>query len=388
MSLTEMYRTARSLETLENYANAVFPLTAETRNSNVRSSTEYIYQGEEEFWKKILQRRVPWDTSFELYDVAISEWIGRIPGLYWTKNAGKIRRLASNAVEFQSRSYQVLNPLGKSQKVMGGVGTLKFPPDIRGYRLVSLTASLNASAGIPILISPEVWMHHRLREGSRINRVKAKWQSMSGTVWSERFPSTREIPKGFLVLENPDDLSKSNSGRDVATQFHPCTVMEYVSGNAILYDFVYATADSGDPKYRSEIEQFFDRYKNNKNRHGRYLLSADIDNPLWEAEFETPEALRRAEPGAKSQLELLQERIFERSFSGKKLDDVLQLLTQKYENDDLKRLSSDIAIPTAVWFKGGSVANSAVDFLAICVTYKKMDALIDKIALEAIESFM
>lgn len=382
MTITEMCHAARALEASENYAGF-----ARLPNSNLRlpdtallNETQRIKRGEKEFWSKVFNKRIVWNTPVELYNFALSEWVARIPGLFWTPGANTVRKSASRAGREQSERWAALPPLGKSRKVMGGVGTLRFPPDLRdGYRLAGLTSGLNASAGIPVLIAPDVWRHRELCEGKVINRLTARWQSMSATSWAERFPSTRGIPKGFLVVENPDDLSSDPS--IVATKFHPCSVMEYLSDDSILYDFVYATADTGKSNYRSYIKEFFADYKNANERYGRYLLAADVEDPLWEAEFETPEALCRADSGAKSQLELLQERIRGSCFNNQNLDEILKLLNKRYEIDDLKCLSFDIGISPSVWYKGSSVAKSSADLLAECVRHKKVEELLDAIIL-------
>lgn len=49
------------------------------------------------------------------------------------------------------------------------------------------------------------------------------------------------------------------------TEYHPWTVMEYHSGSAKLYDFVYVTADTGQRNFRSSIEPFL---RNIKQRRG------------------------------------------------------------------------------------------------------------------------
>lgn len=109
-------------------------------------------------------------------------------------------------MQYKSKTWHVFKPLGKSQMVSGGVGTLRFPPDEMGRRLVSLSAHHNASSGIPVLISSDVWDAHSLAEGRVINIVTARWQSMGNSGWAGRFPSISGIPKGFLVVNNPKQV--------------------------------------------------------------------------------------------------------------------------------------------------------------------------------------
>jgi hypothetical protein len=386
MELPEIHRATLALEASENYANAGMPINNDDAGSDSQASFITTYEGEKEFWTSVFAGEIPWGTEVNILRLALSEWIGRVPGLFWMKNAARMRDVAENAVESVSEGWKTLKPLGKSQKVMGGVGTLKFPQhSTDGYRLASLSGGLNASAGIPVLISSEVWERHKLKEGKVISSLKAKWQSMSGTHWSESFPTTRGIPKGFLVVKNPDDLKAADETK--YTLFHPCTVMEYSSGTSVLYDFVYATADTGNKNHLKYIENFFEQYKNDNDRYGRYLFPAEIGGSLWEAEFDSPEALRDSGPGARSQLELLKARVRAETFSEKSLDSIIKFLTDTYTKQDLRRVSDDIGIPPTVWASEGSDASAAIDFMAVCVRREKIEDLVYKIALEYPESF-
>lgn len=387
MSLSEVYRSARSLEAIENYALASSPSVQEVETRlPQRDNLQHVYH-DKEFWQLVFEVPDAWGQTFNINYVVMSEWVPRVPGLYWSRGATDLRSLGDNAVQYESKDWRVLKPLGKSQKVFGGVGTLKFPPDESGRRLVSLCAGQNASAGIPALISPEVWEHCQLGEGRFVPLTKAKWQRMSDVGWAERFPSIKGIPKGYLVVDHPGQMSRQST-ETAAIQFHPCTVMEYYRGDAKLFDLVYATADTREPDYRSQLERFFESYKNDVGRYGRYLLSADISDPWWEAEFDSPAALQRAEPGAKSQLALLQARVRKESFKGQNLDDIVQLIAGKYDNDGLTRISTVIGVPPAHWFVGRAVADSTIDLLTLCVSRGKVEELLDAVEKEYPASFM
>lgn len=386
MLLTEMYRTAKSLEAIDNYSRAGF----KSNRKDVRPAheEEIVAYDDEQFWLSVLQRRLPWGSKVGLYRFTLSEWVPRVPGLFWTEEAGKIRDLAKSAKVYMSGQWKALEPRGKSQKVMGGIGTLRFPPDRDGYRLVSVSAGMNASAGIPALISPDVWEFCKLAEGKLLDNVTTwKWQSMSGG-WSERFAATREIPNGYLVLENPDEVRKSRSNEILPTSFHPFSVMEYTSGNSLLYDFVFATADTGEPKHRRYIERFFEQYKRDNNRYGRYLLAADVADPMWDADCQSPESLTRAEPGARSKLEILQARVNEETFSGKSLDTIAELLGARYQKVDLTRLSEQILIPSSTWDSSGSVSDAVSSLLATCRRREQVGDLIDAVVADYPESFV
>ncbi len=312
MSLREAYVGVRVMETGDNFTRADAPLRSppETR---VSQSDEF-FDDDGLVWERILHDpEGTWGLTFRFHDLVLSEWVARVPGLYWKPGAEQLRRLSPAAIEPTPDRWTQYRPWGKSQRVvMGGIGTLRLPPAQDGTRLVTLCSSLNASAGVPALLAPAVWDKICPRppyqaEGKVLSGA-ARWQPMA-EAWASRFPSTRDIPRGYLVLDNPDAITLHEETSP--TQIHPCTVMEYRSGAKELFDFVYATADTTEPSYRGKLESFFDRYKGEQERYGRYLLAGDMVNALWEAEFNSPAELRRDDPSAGSQLALLEARVRE-----------------------------------------------------------------------------
>ncbi len=162
------------------------------------------------------------------------------------------------------------------------------------------------------------------------------------------------------------------------TKFHPCTVMEYENGGMQFYDFVYVTVRSWIKEDRKALESFFEEYKRRDGRFGRYLLSADISEPLWEAEYDSPATLLRAEPGARSQLELLQARVRGACFNEKRLEEIAELLVLRYDGVSLQRLSSSIQLEPKLWHKDGVTATTNVaDLLAACLARNKVEELLD-----------
>ena len=220
------------------------------------------------FWGRVLAGpEDAWGTLFWIDIAVLSEWIARVPGLYWKPESAQFRQLSPEAVEYKSQTWVTYRPEGKSRKVMGGIGTLRFPPGQDGRRLVSLTTTCNVSAGVPALVSPEVWDRHELREGVLLGG-RARWQPMV-LGWSSYFPSTRELPRGYLIVDDPDTIEVHDPGHRAPTLIHPFTVMEYSRGAVELFDFVYAAADTGESRYRQRLERFFDSYKDRHERYGR-----------------------------------------------------------------------------------------------------------------------
>jgi hypothetical protein len=360
MSLSRALAGAKVIEAAENYAAAVVPQPAMPADERPR---DLAFYDDGEFWRLILNQPADqrWDAKVLVLDgAALSEWVPRVPGLFWRPESERLRQYTSDAVEGRDLGGVTLRPFGKSGIVVGGVGTLKLPPSADGHRLGTLTTSANVSTGVPVLIAPDVWDRHRLAEGTVLRmRRPIAWTPLP-TEWSSRFPSTRGLPAGCFMLRDPDEIE--TSGR-AGTQIHPFTIMEYVDGASELFDFVFATGITDDPAHRQHLEDFFESYKDRNDRHGRYLIAADVASPLWDAEYASPQELKRASPGAESHLALLERRVRERVLGQQVTREVLDVLCSLPDIDTLRRLSTQIGVPPATWVTGGSLADAAAQFL-------------------------
>ncbi len=314
MIFSVLYRCALSLEAIENYARARQwsptrrilredlprrrPLDRASwkyrrlHNANYHGdNAEHYFDTDKEFWDMVLfSRNEMHEHTFHFHSCTLSEWVARVPGLYWHEDAEGLRELSINHVESANQEWEIYRPIGKSQTVQGGIGTFRFPPDMAGNRLVTLSTEHNASSGIPAIISPEVWLHCQLSEGD-VLCGRASWKSFPFG-WTEQFHHIKGIPRGYLTINDPAQIYLEERGH--STQIHPCTVMEYHTNDSILYDFVYATADTGFTGYRQKLESFFENYKGGDERYGRYLIPADHNTPLFDAEFASPEGLYKS----------------------------------------------------------------------------------------------
>jgi len=351
---------ARILEALDNYARA--EVTAGDANAGAPRDHDFV--GDELFWYHAFDGQVrPGATVQFKVSGVLSEWVPRVPGLFWSRCSSLLRKEARQYVE----SPTALKPFGKSSLVSGGVGTLKLAPSESGYRLCSLGTSGSASAGVPLLIAPDVWEYHRLREGNVLRIDRATWQEMAKT-WADQFPSTRNIPRAYFRLDRPEQLKVEE--RNGAIEIDPFSIMRYYKGNAELYDFVVACVVSTDPRCRLEIEQFFDSYKDVDDRAGRYLLSADQTQPIWEAIYSSPAELAQA-------IGLVQRRIEDAMVGANTTDYLLDVLT-RLNVGLLRRASNDIGIPDSTWFRDGSLAEESRN-LVERVPRAKVAQLIDAI---------
>jgi len=260
----------------------------------------------------------------------------------------------------------------------GGVGTLRLPRGPDGSRLVTLTTTLNVSAGMPALISSDIWERYNLSEGCIVRGLKAIWREMDEH-WSKQFPTVRGIPRGYFVLEPSTGINIKS--RNSPLNIHPFTVMEYWNGSTQWLDYVYATADTSERGYRNKLEEFFEQYRHADDRQGQYLLASDTYEPMWDALFNSPEEMRRAKS---AQLRLIEARIHD-ALSG---EDVIQALAKAVSSlpgvtvTDLRRLSQDAGVDPRRWLEGGSLAGEISRLVNEAVQSGKQHALLQAVLIE------
>jgi hypothetical protein len=368
---------ARVVETVENFSRACVPQSSRPDAPQLGKLT---YFDDEMFWRDVLgQPGSEWNKRVIFADVAaFSEWVARVPGLYWRPESEKLRDYSPDVIEGYDLGDVTLRPYGKSQVVIGGVGTLRLPPSMEGYRLCTVTMSANISCGIPVLVSPETWRRHSLCEGSLLSVRESSWMQMPHE-WSARFPSTRGLALGCLLLTDPDELEVV--GQNEAAQIHPYTIMSYTDGAAELYDFVFATGYTGDHAYRNKLEDFFESYKQREGRQGRYLIAGDMAEPIWTADYARPEDLNRAEPAASSHLKLLERRVRLRLDGDDTETRLLQALCTAPDIDYLRRISAHVGIDPATWVTGGTIAAAAVQFLARIDREQHLPGILEALAI-------
>ena len=344
-------RASHAIEAVENYSRADAPLER-TVPLLPHSLERMECHGDNDFWSHLFWAagRNPnhiWGMRFEIRSSYLTEWVARVPGLFWTPGAKVLRERAEEFVESRSKVWTTYKPVGKSQKVAGGIGTLCLPPDTQGYRLATLSCGMNASSGIPVLLSPDQWdqaQQGMQAEGRHIDRAVGTWQK-AGFGWAERFETIKGLPQGYLVVEQ---LRMGDHNGPV--QFHPFSVMEYETEHSKLFDFVYITVDLGGENWRGEVETFFECYRTHNGRNGRYLTAANSGDHLWDADFATPKELRRASAAGRTQLDLLIARVQERLAGTDLIEGTLAKLGQVCDEvQDLAVYSAVIEIPSRNW---------------------------------------
>jgi hypothetical protein len=374
MSLLPGLKAAHMAETLVDYgrADATLTHTGPARPLGAPEN-DRRYSDDEQFWREILLGGA-WDSTWHIEGAAISEWLARVPGLYWAPGSAAFRRIAKAFVEHRDANFVTYQPIGKSQRVIGGIGTLRLPPADDGYRIVTLTTSLNASTGVPALVSPDTWSRLHLREGSIVSG-RAWWVPMS-VRWAENFPSVKHIPRGYLLLD--DGAPIHAHGGTAHVEIQPFSLMEYWDGNAELLDYVYVTADGTDAAYRRQCEGFFERYRAESGRSGRYLLSADVADPMWDAVYASPAALRGAYV---RDLELLQHRIDRASGGEDVVASLIGVLSSAQSAADLRRLGDQADVPGG-WYGQAPIAELSRRLVAAAANAGRLPSLVQQAAIE------
>lgn len=375
MSLKELYKGTKLIETIENYALAE---EVKSLNEDISNNESFWFYNDEEFWRNVIADPIKyWNQKIDLYNFVVSDWVARIPGLYWTSSSEQIRQHKKEDIALQSKQWIEFYPPGKSKKVLGGVGTLLLPPTDEGKVLLSVSAGCNSSTGIPLLCFPEVYDYLKIKQGDCVVIRGAKWQPMD-MHWASKFASTKDIPRGYLVIDSIDKIQIME--RNYPVVYHPFSLMEYEYQDSLLYDFVYVTADNKVKNVDSEINLFFKEYAKKDGRNGEYLLNPNIVNPIFQSRYLSPTELKQVSEKAK--LNLLYERIRGTYFNGQSIKQLIIKLPQYYQSGvSIRTLAKNIGVNVSLLVED-SAASMSAQLIDMCLKKEIIESLIDRIMLE------
>jgi len=383
MELKEAYKATKIVESLENFTVARDNVIVKTNEHEIDLRNP-LYQdhADQAFWDFMLKAPESyWGKPFTLYDATLSDWIPRVPGLFFAKGSKAFRDTSKDYVALKSKKWTEFHPPGKSGKVLGGIGTFVLPQDSLGNRMMSVSHSCNSSTGIPVLISQDVWENKLLKPGNTLHIYNAKWEKLS-IEWSQRFPSIKGIPRGCLVLTDINQKINKQSENIYPLEFHPFTIMEYESHNSLLYDYVYITVDTLEENYRAKMEDFFESYRNKDGRNGKYLIQIDMNNPLFDAIYNTPQELLKQNQYGESQLKLITTRLKNTYFGKNTITDLIDIICKHYIlQEDLAALCIQANINFAR-IAGNTIAEKATVLLDYCIEKDTVEELIDAIAIQ------
>lgn len=376
MLLSKAFKGAKIIEAIENYG--VLADKKELLSEDNFAKTEELCHTDREFWSLVFSLGDEiFNRRFSFNSVGVSDWVARIPGLYWTSAAHILRKNADCNFILESKFFNELNPNDKSKKVLGGVGCIKIPPDEAGNRIITISTHSNASSGIPVLITAEIFERLKLKQGDELIISKTKWRGMSAE-WSKRFATVKDVPRGYLVADSDSKIVKVGRSR-IPIEYHPYSILQYDLNDSLLYDFVYMTVTT-DQDERKQIDEFFEYYRTKNNRFGTYLINPNLVNPCLDAKYSHP--IDMVSPSEQANLNLIYERIRDVQFNNVTIEELLHILPKYYGNvNALKKLASNIGISTALLMEesGTAMANQLVN---LCIKRKKIEELIDWLVLE------
>lgn len=376
MKLYELTKGTKIIETIENYslATEISSIIDQNENENV----QYDFYEDKKFWQSVIKKPESyWGKKINLYDFVISNWIARIPGLYWSSASKIMRQHKQEDIAFESDEWIEFKPIGKSKKVMGGVGTLLLPPTDDRKVLLSASAACNASTGVPLLFYPEVLDQLKIKQGDCLIIRNARWQPMD-FYWASKFASTKDIPRGYIVIDSIEKVHIRDRNQPVV--YHPFSLMEYEYKDGLLYDFVYVTADSKVTNVEAKIEDFFKHYSEKNGRNGEYLLNPNMVNPIFESRYSSPIEMIHASEKAK--LNLLYERIRDTFFKEQPIEELIVKLPQYYQSStQIKTLAKNVGLNVSHFVEDSAVSMSA-QLINKCIEKGTPEILIDRILLE------
>lgn len=162
--------------------------------------------------------------------------------------------------------------------------------------------------------------------------------------WQNKFPAVSGIPRGYLVVDHPDMISKT--GQQTNIQVQPFSVMERQAADGFLYDFVYVSMNAADRSSRQQAKQFFERYLEHTGVAGEYLLAIDPSDPYFDARYAYPRDLETQDRYGLTQMRLIKERIKGSCFRGFTIDRLAIIIPDKYPTShEIYRLAKNAGIP-------------------------------------------
>lgn len=377
MGLFELQKGTNLVETLDNYSLAEQELTV----ANEVVDDSIVFDSDTAFWQAVIKKpEFYYNKKISLNHFVISDWVARVPGLFWSSGAKALRDAAENHVSNKENTYTEYFPAGKSRMVMGGIGTLLFPPNDDGKAIMSASSHYDASLGVPLLVFPDV--AEKLKSSALVRIKGAKWQAMENS-WCKKFISGHDVPRGYLVIDSVDKVEVIENGYPVF--HHPFSIMQYEQNDAYLYDYVYMTADASSPQANTFASKFFENYANKNGRYGEYLIASDMVNQLFETKYQSPSDLNKE--SEKANMNLLYNRIKGAHFNNVSLDQLIVKLPEYYDSvAALKSLAKKIGInPNKI--ADGSAIDYSSQLINLCIKYDLTEVLIDRLTNEYEEIF-
>lgn len=166
------------------------------------------YNTNQEFWNDCLSCQLYDSKTIKLENFCILEWLPYSPGLYYTDRAIESRRLAKYMMSEDKNEFL---PLGKTNMMLGGVGSVRLTSENGKYYL-NASSTGTSHQGIPIIVNKETY-------NTLIDEVKQDGYCTADIIGTiEVLPISkaiinyaREIPKYSLVVTSVKKKSKKTT---------------------------------------------------------------------------------------------------------------------------------------------------------------------------------
>ncbi|MBN2088589.1 hypothetical protein JW964_03205 [candidate division KSB1 bacterium] len=253
--------------------------------------------GEQIFWREIMTGQIAEGDLVKLINFQISPWFPRKPGLYWTYEAAKARKIAKEKhVEGLEENFIIFDVWGKTLMTeLGGIGSVNIRKN-RDNVLITATASGYTDRGIPIICPQNLW--HEIN--SALRRDQMIEVDLSGTIedmpleYDSYFLRSPGLPKIAVFVSSLLNIRIKVSRLNIVVS--PWTIFE-TSNEYGPYGFAYVTHNLSEDDMRNSVNWIntyiekkggsiiltdFDEETNSLN--ARFPLNGGLDGFTYNAE--------------------------------------------------------------------------------------------------------
>jgi hypothetical protein len=296
MGLNTLVRGAHALRTAQDYVKlpGYYADTEAAPTSTVRE-----YQNEKDFWYEALGYRKDAEPpragdAVTLTKFRLSEWVPRVPGLYWKDESLKLRDGARFETLQTDHRFAIYSPAGKTMHILGGVGNVRLLPSGQS-QLLCASSSGEYWRGVPVLLEGEAFQEYRDAPDGIVVSLEGRWRPLPAE-YARQLGSNAGIPRYCLVIDAADHVTVLNDGSSWSwkCQSSAWTLFEYRGeDNLPRYDFAYCIFRAFRSKtgHLEEATYFIRDYV--ERRHGTVLTDFDQEIPQFDAWLPINELMSR-----------------------------------------------------------------------------------------------
>ena len=351
MSVESLTLAANAVQTAQDYVRlpGYHELSEQRSGGRVRE-----YLDEESFWRDAFNVA---ESGRELGKVVLrkfllSDWVPRVPGLYWKTESVQLRAQADGHImqpssgEFGADAPTYL-PSGKTLQILGGVGNVRLSPTISG-QVFCASSSGEYWRGIPVLIQSEAWNSLGEIPTGRKADVTGVWTAMPRDV-SAGLGGGAGIPRYCLVVKSPRDINVSAKSAPGYGSSWTLFERRDPQTSLVTYDFAYSVFAVG-PKQTNagwngsfsdvgDASRFLQDYVSYFK--GRMLTDFDERLPRFDAFLPISELMSREVDPVK--LRSFVERVKKNALSPEtvRYNHLPQVLMANFDLEDLRLLAFD-----------------------------------------------